>query len=137
MPKYDWLLTAKVLYSLSTYREGSDVESTFGDVLQSLCIWNSLSQIYFLQSQIETGKRKKNLELFSKLVIQSIFYLQISRLSKKDFSGNEEFLGNMKWHNIWNGSAVIHSLVRVVELLLELPHCEQFWQVEEYLITRD
>ena len=37
-------------------------------------------------------------QTFSKLFIQSIFYLQISRISKKDSSGNEEFLDNIKWH---------------------------------------
>ena len=38
MPKYDWLLTAPANRLLSTYREGSDVELTYGDVLQAFVL---------------------------------------------------------------------------------------------------
>jgi len=49
-------LTAPANRLLSTYREGSDVELTYGDVLQSLCVRIGLSQIYFLQSQFKKVK---------------------------------------------------------------------------------
>jgi len=73
------------------------------------------------QCTILTVCTTKIFQPFSKLFIQSIFYLQISGLSKKDSSGNKEFLDNMKWHKIWNGFAVIHSLVRVGRFLSKLP----------------
>jgi len=93
-------LTAKLFYFSLTYREGIEVELTSGYVLQSRCVRNSLSQLYFLQLHIEVGKCKKKCKLFSRLIIQSIFYLQMLRLSKKDSSGNEKILENMKYHNI-------------------------------------
>jgi hypothetical protein len=58
-----------------------------------------LEIVYLKYISCNRKLKKEIFELFSKLVIQSIFYLQISCLSKKDSSGNEEFLDNIKWHN--------------------------------------